>query len=82
MASAKASALVQGGYLKHRGATEASFITRAVPIVHYNYYIIGVCAIPKENSNPSDDGWFLSDFFRLKLPHESPWSIANLDCDI
>ena len=48
-----------------RATTGISFLTHTVPIVHHNSRIVGVCGIPKEDSDPADDGWFLSDFFAL-----------------
>jgi len=66
MTSSKTSALVKGGYYpKHQNAPGIGFITHTVPIVHHNSRIVGICGILKEKSNPTVDGWFLSDFFAL-----------------
>ncbi|KAI1820452.1 hypothetical protein F4861DRAFT_59446 [Xylaria intraflava] len=56
--------LVPGGrnYLPTT-SSQTSYLTRTVPFVHPKCYILAAASPTTSQSNPTRDGWFLSDFF-------------------
>ncbi|KAJ2974915.1 hypothetical protein NUW58_g8506 [Xylaria curta] len=44
----------------------SGFITHAVPSVHRNAGIVGICTVPEAKADTSDLGWHIADFLAFK----------------
>lgn len=54
--------LVQGGH-QRSNRTPISFVCDVPPVVHNNTHIVAVTHPTVSRGGPTDEGWFLSDFY-------------------
>jgi hypothetical protein len=57
------SALTHGAIVKNPARVDPEFPTHTIPNIHRDSVIIGVCGVTEDDAAPTDDGWFLSNFF-------------------
>ena len=43
------------------------FLSHTLPDVRHDAFLLGVCGVPEEDADPTDDGWFLSDFYAFNF---------------
>ncbi|KAJ5607181.1 hypothetical protein N7537_003800 [Penicillium hordei] len=55
--------LVQGGHAHQPDKLPSMFISSTVPVVHENTIILGATHPTLSTADPTEDGWFISDFY-------------------
>ena len=58
-----------GGAIKNPALLEKVFISHSIPDVQRNARILAICGITDfdDGASPTDDGWFLSDFYAFNF---------------
>jgi hypothetical protein len=55
--------LVKGGHIQFPGKQPSTFISSTVPCVYENTIILAATHPSITNADPTEDGWFISDFY-------------------